>query len=389
MNLFPDYDLNVKKVSKSSLQDEIRKTMEMQEKIGINAAKEMVMERLKKRGFSEEEAREISFGKGVRVALMNSGIDITHSEIVDRFVKDNEGENFVSWTYDADGEIRPCIANPKNLYSILPHCLSVAGILAAKSFGILRKAGLYAIKVCDDFGHIEERAIEEALSKIREKDIDLVNMSIGFLRYKHRATGRIHDLCADLGKRIILVASAGNYGGGPSIPSTFSNVLSVAATCCVDKKDDDYHTACDFSNAWPTVDIAAPGERLLCLDTYNSFATRDGTSVAAPIITGILGMAVAYLKTRNRLLIRDGKPAEEIDPLKLEQILKDTACRKERRVLKEDNQRDEIEEAYKKHFGFDLINGNLTAEDFTDFVLGAGRVNAAKFIEKILERYVI
>ncbi len=110
----------------------------------------------------------------------------------------------------------------------------------------------------------------------------------------------------------------------------------------------------------------------------------NGTSAAAPIVTGILGMAVAYLKARNLAL---GRPADEIDPLKLEQMLKDTACRNERRPLKGNNDRNEIELTFGEYFGFHLLNKRLTAEDFTDFALGAGRVNAEKFMEMVLEEY--
>jgi hypothetical protein len=57
--------------------------------------------------------------------------------------------------------------------------------------------------------------------------------------------------------------------------------------------------------------------------------------------------------------------------------------------LKESSQRNDIKDIYGKLFGFYLLNENLTANDFTDFVLGAGRVNAEKFMEKILEYYII
>lgn len=382
----PDYDLKVKAISPAEFHEHIKNSMKMQQIIGITSARDRIIDLLRRKGFSEQEASDISHGKGVRIALVNSGVDVTHPEIAERFAKGNEGENFVNWTYDANGDKIPCEKDPHDLKTAYPHGICVAGILSAKSFGVLRKPELYVAKVCDDFGHLEEESLEEALSEIRGKNFDIVNMSIGFLRYKGNVTKRLYDLCEYLGRKVVLVASADNQYNGPSFPSSFPNVISVVATCCADKTDA-YHTACDFSNAWPTVDVGAPGERILCPNIITSkYALMSGTSAAAPIVTGILGMAVAYLKARSRL---SKAPPELASPLKLEQMLKDTSHRSERRPLMDKNDKDEIELAFGRYFGFHLLDKKLTAGDFTNFALGAGRVDAEKFICKVMEEYPI
>jgi subtilisin family serine protease/subtilisin-like proprotein convertase family protein len=89
---------------------------------------------------------------------------------------------------------------------------------------------------------------------------------------------------------MIFVAAAGNDGvntdSTPAYPSSFnlSNIVSVAAV-------DNNNQLASFSNYGAhTVDLAAPGVNILSTLPNNSFGTMSGTSMAAPMVSGVLAL---------------------------------------------------------------------------------------------------
>jgi subtilisin family serine protease len=99
---------------------------------------------------------------------------------------------------------------------------------------------------------------------------------------------------------VTVVAAAGNDGLSldpttttgstnwypASYASTYDNVISVAATTTDG-------SLASFSNYGSSVSVAAPGDGVYSTTINNSYASRQGTSFAAPIVTGAVALLLA------------------------------------------------------------------------------------------------
>lgn len=140
-------------------------------------------------------------------------------------------------------------------------------------------------------------------------DADVVNVSIGpsfqglnVLPVEHQreiSQTQFHNVAALWARvckiasqrRTILVFAAGNDDILTSIPPENRNEFSIAVTA-VDQRM--YPTV--FTNYGPCSDISAPGKGIYSSFPSNSFQSCDGTSMAAPIITGTIALMKSIKK---------------------------------------------------------------------------------------------
>ena len=217
-------------------------------------------------------AKEYSQGKGIKIGVIDTGIDFSHSEFKGR-ADPSHGANFVDDEPPIDRE---------------GHGTHVAGICAGENIGVASEAELYALKVLGDNGFGSEANVIKAIEWAIDNQLDIINMSLG----SGGATSVFQNICdVAYSKGLILVAAAGNEGFGNSYPAAFGpSVISVAAL-----EKDGRHA--DFSNICDTLDISAPGVEIISSYLDGGYCSMSGTSMASPHVSGCAALYKAYSKS--------------------------------------------------------------------------------------------
>ncbi len=271
-------------------------------------------------------------GKGIGVAVIDSGITSWHDDLTDRSGSTAYpyGNQRVSAFVDfVNGRTMP--------YDDLGHGTHVAGIIAGngsdsngQKAGSAPDATLAVLKVLDSHGagNISDiiAALDWVLAHHTQYNIRVVNMSVGAQIHESFWTDPL-TLAAkrvvDAG--VVVVAAAGNWGknsqgqpvwGGIAAPGNAPWVLTVGASSTNGtpvRRDD---TMATFSSRGPTYldwaakpDLVAPGAGSISLSAPGStfFLTRaaallpglvntvalpylslSGTSMAAPVVSGVV-----------------------------------------------------------------------------------------------------
>jgi len=222
-------------------------------------------------------------GAGIKVAIIDTGINYTHPDLDGNYVFVNG--NPVGWDW---------VNNDNDPMDDNGHGTHVAGIVAAEQngegvVGVAPGADLYALKVLGANGSGYWSHIIAALQWAVDNDMDVVNMSLGATSAP-KALQTACDKAYAAG--VFLVAAAGNSGSGSVLyPAKYGSVIAVAATDSTDKR-------ASFSSFGSQVELAAPGVGIY--STYMSgYATLSGTSMATPHVAGVAALVFASDRATN------------------------------------------------------------------------------------------
>ena len=163
------------------------------------------------------------------------------------------------------------------------HGTHVAGIAAAETnngigiAGVSWGAQLMTVRVLDRYGDGYYSDVAAGIVYAADNGARVINLSFG----GEQPSQLLQDAVDYAHQRgVLVVAAAGNDGGGVLYPAACNHAMAVAAT---DRND--RHAS--FSNQGPEVDIAAPGESILSTwHMLNGYFTKGGTSMATPHVSG-------------------------------------------------------------------------------------------------------
>lgn len=254
------------------------------------------------------EAQQMSSGAGVRVAVLDTGVDARHPALAGRVLP---GRDFVDGDWDASEG--GSTANPS-----FGHGTHVAGLVALAA----PAAQIVPVRVLDADGAGNAWVLAEALLWAIDPDgnpatddgAHVVNMSLGSL-----TRTRIMDsiaLIASCGAAVsddpiadrsdpgyaddetrcrnvpgaVVIAAAGNDSSDtlkeyPAAEGAYG-LMSVAASTAAGR-------VAGFSNTGNWIDLAAPGDGLTSAFPGGGYATWSGTSMAAPLVAGTAALVRA------------------------------------------------------------------------------------------------
>jgi subtilisin family serine protease len=210
----------------------------------------------------------VTRGDEVRIAVIDSGIDVAHPELAGAVVG----------TYDA-------LRSTEGAHT---HGTGIAGAIAARArlLGSAPSARLLAIRA---FGATASGAestsfvVLKSLNYAVEQGAQVINMSFAGPRDPLLERG----LAAAAKRGIILIAAAGNAGpkSPPLYPAADKNVIAVSATDANDKLFEE-------SNRGNHLAISAPGKDLLLPSPDEKYQVASGTSFAAAYVSGVAALIV-------------------------------------------------------------------------------------------------
>jgi subtilisin len=209
-------------------------------------------------------AWDVTRGKGVKVAVLDSGIDFNHPDLAANY---RGGVSFVT------DESSPMDHNRHGT-----HCAGTIGaaLNGVGVVGVAPAAYLYAVKVLSRSGAGNWSWLIAGLDWCIKNGIHIASMSLG----GGGAPAAVRSMC-DLAfaRGVLLVAAAGNSAGPVEHPARYGSVIAVSAI-------DTGNRLASFSCRGPEVELCAPGVDVLSTVPGGGYARLSGTSMACPHVAG-------------------------------------------------------------------------------------------------------
>ena len=231
-------------------------------------------------------------GKGVRVAVIDSGIEADHPALDGQV----DAEGGIALRVGADDEV---LETPGPHGDAFGHGTACAGIIHR----LAPEASLTSVRVLDERLSGKTQVFLRGLTWAIEQGFDVINLSLGTNRRDWALA--FHDACDLAYFNGCFVVTAANNMPRPSFPSLYASVASVACNRATDPFRFHY-------NPNPPTEFLAPGVEVDVAWRGGTRIVSTGNSYAAPHIAGIAA------------LIRSKHP--ELRPFQIKTVLWATAA---------------------------------------------------------------
>lgn len=256
--------------------------------------------------------------RDVVVAVVDTGIDWSHEDLKDSIWqntnevagnnKDDDGNGFVDdvrgWDFngaDNDPMDETSSRNPGHG----THCAGIVGAIGNNSVGIsgmAQKVSLMPVRFLGADGSGDLMAGAKAIDYAANNGAHVISASWGAAVGRSAVQPILDAIQRAESKGVIFVAAAANDGRSNDTREVYpanaglSNVISVAASDSSDAKP----TWSNYGKA--TVDLSSPGANILSTLPKNGYGELSGTSMATPLVSGLVALMASQAKESGRHL---------------------------------------------------------------------------------------
>jgi len=224
-------------------------------------------------------------GKGVIVAVVDTGINMTHPKFAAGQILTDLAKSFVS------GE-----ATAEDGHGHGTHC---AGTIGSKEYGVAPDVQLIPVKVLSSGGSGTWEGVMNGVQYAAEK-ANIMSMSLGG---GASTSGNVVETAVKnaISAGVICVIAAGNSGPSASTIGTPGVVEEAITVGAIDNKG----TIASFSSRGQTIykkdkpDIVAPGVNVPSLWKNGGTNTISGTSMATPHVAGLTALILSKDKNQK------------------------------------------------------------------------------------------
>ncbi|MER6600933.1 type VII secretion-associated serine protease mycosin [Streptomyces parvus] len=240
-----------------------------------------------------DELWKQSTGKGVRVAVIDTGVDIRNDQLRSA-VDVKAGRNYLPKGLKTDDGTKIERGKENGTTDTVGHGTKVAGIIAAREAkgtgfsGLAPDATIIPIQQNDAEGHGNTETLARAITyAATEAKADIINISQDTADAVKPSAALKQAVDSALARNVVVVASAGNDGLGGNVketyPASFKGVLAVASS-------DRNNERAPFSQSGDFVGIAAPGVDMISTVPGGGHCSDNGTSFSAPYVAGVAAL---------------------------------------------------------------------------------------------------
>ncbi|MFD6276636.1 type VII secretion-associated serine protease mycosin [Streptomyces sp. NPDC060209] len=261
-----------------------------------------------------DELWEQSTGKGVRVAVIDTGVDIKNPQLT-KAVDAGSGRNYLPKNLKDESGNKIERGKENGTTDVVGHGTKVAGIIAAREAkgtgftGLAPDATIIPIQQNDAEGHGTAETLADAINYAAGQGrANVINISQDTADAVKPTALLEQAVDAALAKEIVIVASAGNDGLGGNVkktyPASYEGVLSVGAS-------DRNNERAAFSQSGD-VGVAAPGVDMISTVPGGGHCSDNGTSFSAPYVAGVAALIKAKHKdwTQEQIVAQIEQTAE-------------------------------------------------------------------------------
>jgi len=207
-------------------------------------------------------------GRGVSVAIVDSGIDGSHPDLKGKVVE----------SVEARFDDKRIVFDPSKAGDSAGHGTACAGIVAKIAPG----AEFYSVKVLGPGGLGDGQAFLAGLEYAIKKRYRVINLSLGTT--KPQFFSPLHDLLDRAYQAGCIVVAAANNLPHPSFPSIFSSsLISVIKSEETDPLNFGFHYG-------EVIELTAPGVNIRTAWLDGGYRNLTGNSFACPHIVGVIAL---------------------------------------------------------------------------------------------------